>query len=386
MANSTPGAVEIAQGLIRCASVTPADAGALPYLADLLGRGGFACERVAFESPGLPRIENLFAKFGSGAPHFTFAGHTDVVPPGPAGRWRHDPFAATIEDGVLYGRGAVDMKSGVAAGVAAALAFTASGPFDGSISFLLTGDEEGPAVNGTVKLLEWAGARGEVFSHCLLGEPTSAETLGDTLKNGRRGSLTGRLTLQGVQGHVAYPHRADNPLKRLARACDALYAPLDSGTTHFDPSNLEIVSVDVGNGASNVIPAEAKLVFNIRFCDLWSAASLGAELRGRLSQALGAAPFALSFDPSNADAFLTAPGDFTALVGDAVFAVTGRRPELSTAGGTSDARFIKNYCPVVEFGLVGKTMHAIDEAAPVAEIAALAAVYREVLGRYFRRG
>ena len=379
-----PGAVAIAQALIRCRSVTPDDGGALPYLAGLLGRAGFACESVFFDSPGSPRIGNLFAKLGAGRPHFVFAGHTDVVPPGPLTGWSHDPFAGDIADGLLYGRGAVDMKGGLAASVAAALAFAAERPFSGAISFLVTGDEEGPAVNGTVKLLDWAKARGEVFDHCMLGEPTSVDALGDTVKNGRRGSLTGRLTLQGRQGHVAYPHLADNPLRRLARVCEALYAPvLDRGTAHFDASNLEIVTVDVGNRAANVIPGEASLVFNVRFNDTWTAETLAAELRRRVAGALGDSGHALTFEPSNADAFLTKPGAFTDLVADAIEDVVGRRPVFATGGGTSDARFIKNHCPVIEFGLVGKTMHALDECAPVAEIENLQKIYHGVLTRYF---
>jgi len=379
-----PRVAAIAQALIRRRSVTPDDDGALPYLAEILGRAGFACELVSFDAPGLPRIGNLFAKLGAGDPHFVFAGHTDVVPPGPLASWRHDPFAGAIEDGVLYGRGAVDMKGGLAASLAAALAFVAERPFKGAISFLVTGDEEGPAVNGTVKLLEWAKARGEVFDHCVLGEPTSGEKLGDIVKNGRRGSLTGRLTLHGRQGHVAYPHLADNPLRRIGRVCDALYAPaLDSGTPHFDASNLEIVTVDVGKHATNVIPGEATLVFNVRFNDLWNAQTLSAELRGRVERALGGAGFTLALEPSNADAFLTAPGAFTDLVANSIQDVMGIRPAFKTNGGTSDARFIKNHCPVIEFGPVGKTMHAIDERVPVAELETLERIYRRVLERYF---
>ena len=273
---------------------------------------------------------------------------------------------------------------GVAASVAAALRFVARGSFAGTISFLITGDEEAAAVDGTVKLLAWAKERGEAFDHCLLGEPTSAESLGDMIKNGRRGSLTGHLTLLGRQGHVAYPNLADNPLKRLAAACQALYTPaLDEGTEHFSPSNLEIVTVDVGNPAANVTPAQAKLVFNIRFNDRWNAESLAAELRQRLEKAIGAKTFELAFDPSNADAFLTAPGDFTQMVSDAIFEITQQKPKLSTTGGTSDARFIKNYCPVIEFGPTGKTMHAVDECVRVDELEALSSIYVRVLERYF---
>ena len=379
-----PSALEIARALIRCRSVTPEDGGALPYLRDLLARAGFKAELMAFEAPGTPAVLNLHARFGTGRPNIAFAGHTDVVPPGDIARWRFDPFAAEIADGALWGRGACDMKGGVAAAAAAALRFIARGPFQGSISFLITGDEEGPAVNGTVKLLDWALARGERFDHCVLGEPTCVEALGDTMKHGRRGSLNGSVAIHGRQGHVAYPQLAQNPIRALAPVLTALLAPpLDKGTADFQPSNLEVVSVDVGNPAANVIPGEVRLAFNVRYNDLWTAESLAAEITRRLAEAVPGARTTLAFEPTNAVAFLTRPGPFTDLVAAAVQDVTGRRPELSTGGGTSDARFIKNACPVVELGLVNATIHAVDERVALDDLQALSLIYERALERYF---
>jgi len=383
MANP-PSALDIARALVAFPSVTPEDAGALGYVRGLLGAAGFAVEIVSFAEAGMPTIENLWARFGRDAPNFVFAGHTDVVPPGDSARWRFPPFSATLADGALWGRGVADMKGGVAAALAAALRFVARGAFTGSISFLLTGDEEGPAINGTVKLIDWARARGERFDACLLGEPTSQAALGDTIKNGRRGSLNGRLTLSGRQGHVAYPQLADNPIRALAPVLEALQAPpLDSGTADFDPSNLEIVSVDVGNPATNVIPGEVRVVFNVRFNDLWTPATLAAEIERRVAAAAKGARYALAFDPTNAVAFLTQRGPFTDLVARAIEETTGVRPKLSTGGGTSDARFIKDACPVVDVGLVGKTMHAVDERVAVDDLEALSRVYERALELYF---
>jgi succinyl-diaminopimelate desuccinylase len=376
----------LAQGLIRCPSVTPEEGGALEFLARVLGDAGFEVHRPVFSEPGTPDVENLYARWGTGRPYLLFAGHTDVVPPGDSGRWSHDPFAGVVENGELYGRGAVDMKGGIACMVAAALSFLEARPdFTGSIGFLITGDEEGPAVNGSVKLLEWAHARGERFDHCILGEPTNPDQLGDMIKIGRRGSLTGRLVVHGRQGHVAYPHLAENPIRGLVRLLDSLMAgPLDGGTEHFGASNLEVTTVDVGNPASNVIPAEARAVFNIRFNDLWSPESLEAELRRRLHEAAGnGIRYTASFEPTNAVAFMTEPDAFVGFMAEAIEAETSVRPALSTTGGTSDARFIKSYCPVVEFGLVGQTMHQVDERVPVADLDRLAAIYRGVLERYF---
>jgi succinyl-diaminopimelate desuccinylase len=381
---SPPSVIDIARALVAFPSVTPDDAGALGYVQRLLAAASFAVEVVSFAESGTPTIANLWARFGHAAPNFVFAGHTDVVPPGDSARWRFPPFSATLADGALWGRGAADMKGGVAAALAAALRFVARGAFTGSISFLLTGDEEGPAVNGTVKLVDWALNRGERFDACLLGEPTSQAALGDTIKNGRRGSLNGRLTLSGKQGHVAYPQLADNPLRALAPILDALQAPpLDSGTADFDPSNLEIVSVDVGNPATNVIPGEVRIVFNVRFNDRWTPATLAAEIERRVAAAAPRGRYSLTFDPTNAVAFLTARGPFTDLVARAIRETTGVTPKLSTSGGTSDARFIKSACPVVEVGLVGATMHAVDERVAVDDLEALSRVYERTLQLYF---
>ena len=382
--SAVPSALAIARALIRFPSVTPEDAGALPYLRDLFASAGFATELLTFSAPGTPDVLNLYARFGRHAPNLAFAGHTDVVPPGDVSRWRFNPFAAEVADGILFGRGACDMKGGLAAAVAAALRFTAGHPFAGSVSFLITGDEEGPSINGTAKLLEWAASQGERFDHCIVGEPTCLERLGDTIKHGRRGSLTGRLTLFGRQGHAAYPHIADNPLRRLAPVLDALFSPpLDQGDADFAPSNLEVVSVDVGNPASNVIPGEARLLFNIRFNAIWTPETLSEEIARRVETALKGARHALTFDPCTATAFVTHRGPFTDLVSDAIEEITGLKPALNTAGGTSDARFIKDYCPVVDFGLPNATIHAVDECAAVKDIEALSRIYERVLDRYF---
>ena len=378
--------LEIAQALIAKPSVTPHDAGALGALESILAGSGFATHRVGFSAPGTPDIDNLYARLGTGTPHLLFAGHTDVVPPGDATAWRHGPFAAAVEDGVLYGRGAQDMKGGIAAFAAATLAFIAEhGAPAGSIGFLITGDEEGPAINGTVKLLEWAQARGERFDHCIVGEPTSRAALADMIKIGRRGSLNGRVVARGRQGHVAYPAKADNPIPALLRVLQALLEPLDAGTARFDASNLEITSVDVGNPATNVVPALATAAFNIRFNDTWTETTLVAELRARAERAAAEADVELAFLPFNAPAFVTAPSPFTDLVVESVEAAVGRTPVLSTSGGTSDARFIQHYGPVIELGLVGDTMHMVDERVPVADLDALTAIYRGILERYFPR-
>lgn len=379
-------AVDLAQALLRCPSVTPAEGGALALLDTVLSAAGFRTERPVFSEPGTPDVENLYARIGTRAPVLVLAGHTDVVPPGDEARWTHAPFAGEIVDGVLYGRGAVDMKGGIAAMLAAALDVVAEEPhLPGSIVFLITGDEEGPAVNGTVKLLAWAQARGERFDACILGEPTNPERLGEMIKIGRRGSLSGEIVVEGVQGHVAYPHLARNPIDGMVRLLAALKAnPLDGGTEHFSATNLEITTVDVGNPATNVIPASCRAAFNIRFNDLWTPQTLEAEIRARLSAAAGnAVLWRASFETTNALAFLTPPGGFVRVVQDAIESETGVRPVLSTTGGTSDARFIKDYCPVLEFGLVGQTMHQVDERVPVGDLERLRAIYRRVLERYF---
>jgi succinyl-diaminopimelate desuccinylase len=383
--STVPSALEIARRLIACPSVTPIEGGALSYLRGLLTEAGFAAEIVAFESPGAEKVENLYARLGRNSPYLVFAGHTDVTPPGDVAQWRFSPFSGEIAEGMIWGRGACDMKGGLAAAVAAALRHAAENrSLKGSIGFLITADEEGPAVNGTAKLLEWALAKGERFDHCVLGEPTSRRKLGDTIKHGRRGSLTGRLTLIGKQGHVAYPHLGENPLRALAPVLEALTAPpLDAGTPAFEPSNLEPTTIDARNEAANVIPGRARLVFNVRFNDLWTPETLSAEIKSRIARGTGGARYELSFDPTNAVAFLTAAGPFTDLVADATFDVVGLRPSLSTNGGTSDARFIKSACPVVELGLVGETMHAVDERASIDDIEALSRIYERVIARYF---
>ena len=380
-------ALAIAQALLRCPSVTPADAGALGVLERLLGDAGFDVQRVTFSEPGAADIDNLYARIGTQAPHLSFAGHTDVVPVGDEAAWTHGAFAGDVQDGLLYGRGAVDMKGGIAASVAAVLNYLAAhgGHPKGSISFLITGDEEGVAVNGTVKLLQWADASGEQFDHCIVGEPSNVETIGDTIKIGRRGSQSGTLIVDGVQGHVAYPHRASNPVPDIAALIVALSnEPLDAGNAQFQPSNLEFTTVDVGNTASNVIPAQARARFNIRFNDHHTQASLRELIDARLADAVGNRIKAhIVWEPCNADSFVTQPGAFTDLVSAAIEQVTGRKPELNTGGGTSDARFITRYCPVIEFGLVGQTMHQVDERTSVSDLEKLTRIYRGVLDRYF---
>jgi len=381
---TSPG-VALTRELIQKPSVTPADAGALDALEARLKAAGFDTHRLPFSEPGTPDIDNLYARLGTTAPFLLFAGHTDVVPTGDPAKWRVNPFAGEIIDGEIFGRGAADMKGGIAAFVAAAIAHVEKrGTPKGSIGFLITGDEEGPAINGTVKMLDWLAQRGEKFDHAIVGEPTNAQTLGDMIKIGRRGSLNGRLTVHGKQGHVAYPHRADNPVPHLLALCAALKeTPLDEGTDWFDASNLEVTSIDIGNAATNVIPGDALVRFNIRFNDLWTPESLAEEIRRRLLSARGQEKFDLAFDPCNSVSFITQPGDFTELVAKAIQAETGRRPEFSTSGGTSDARFIARHGPVVEFGLVGKTMHQIDERVPVADIDGLTAIYARILEAYF---
>ncbi|HEU4826549.1 MAG TPA: succinyl-diaminopimelate desuccinylase [Dongiaceae bacterium] len=377
--------VALAQALIRCPSVTPADAGALDVLAGALEPIGFACRRMPFEAAGTARVDNLFAKLSGKrpGPHFSFAGHSDVVPVGKRDAWSVDPFAAEIIDGRLYGRGAADMKGAIAAFAGAAARFAAkrSGDFAGAVSLLITGDEEGPSVNGTKPMLQALAADGEKFDACLVGEPTNPRRLGEMAKIGRRGSWTGHLTVKGVQGHIAYPHLADNPTHRLARMIVALTeTPLDPGTAHFEPSTLQVSTVDVGNPATNVIPAEARASFNSRFNDGFTPASLEAEVRRRLGAVGGA--YELRVECSGVS-FVTPPGLLSQLVVDAVTAVTGLTPALSTTGGTSDARFIKDYCPVIEFGLAGETMHKVDENVAIADILRLSDIYEHILENYF---
>jgi succinyl-diaminopimelate desuccinylase len=376
----------IARDLIRCRSVTPDEGGALDYLQQLLARAGFEVHRAIFAEPGTAPVDNLYARIGAARPNLLFAGHTDVVPPGNEGAWAHPPFAGAIAGDRLYGRGAVDMKGGIACFVAAALDYLAGngGKPKGSISFLITGDEESVAINGTVKLLNWAAERGETFDHCILGEPSNVEALGDTIKAGRRGSLNGTLIVSGRQGHVAYPERADNPIRGLVTLMAALQAPLDEGSEHFTPSHLEFTSVDVGNRTVNLIPGEARARFNIRYNDRHSQTALRTLIEHRTKAAAGErVRYSFEWQPSNADVFVTRPGPFTELAVAAIAEITGRQPKLSTSGGTSDARFIKDYCPVLEFGLVGQTMHAVDESTPVRDLVTLTAIYRRIIEKYF---
>jgi succinyl-diaminopimelate desuccinylase len=378
--------VAIARELIRCRSVTPDEGGALACLQGLLARAGFEVHRAVFAEPGTAPVDNLYARIGTSRPNLLFAGHTDVVPPGNEGAWSHPPFAGEIAGDRLYGRGAVDMKGGIACFVAAALDYLAAngGKPKGSISLLITGDEESVAVNGTVKLLKWAAERGESFDHCILGEPSNVDVLGDTIKAGRRGSLNGTLIVTGRQGHVAYPERADNPIRGLMSLMTALQAPLDEGSEHFSPSHLEFTSVDVGNATVNLIPGEAHARFNIRYNDRHSQTALKTLIERRAKAAAGGrVHYSFDWQPSNADVFVTKPGAFTELAIAAIADITGRQPKLSTSGGTSDARFIKNYCPVLEFGLVGQTMHQTDENVPVQDLVTLTAIYRRIVEKYF---
>ncbi|WP_395830974.1 succinyl-diaminopimelate desuccinylase [Elstera sp.] len=372
----------LTQALIRCPSVTPADAGALGLLAATLTGLGFDCHPLRFEEAGTEPVENLYARFGTGSPHFCFAGHTDVVPPGDLAGWSVDPFAAEIMGERVFGRGAADMKGGIAAFVAAVAQFLAETPeFGGSISLLITGDEEGPAVNGTKKMLEWLATRGETIDACVVGEPTNPRVLGEMMKIGRRGSLSGLLTIQGTQGHVAYPHLADNPIPKMVALLTALGSgALDGGTAHFQPSNLEVTTVDTGNPVSNLIPGTVTARFNVRFNDAFTSTTLEKLLRARLDSA--EIPYDLQISVSG-ESFFTPPGPLSALVAEAVEAVLGVVPEMSTTGGTSDARFIRAYCPVVEFGLVGQSMHKVDENTRLADLTALTHIYRRMLDRYF---
>jgi succinyl-diaminopimelate desuccinylase len=382
----TADPLAIARDLVRCRSVTPDEGGALGFLQGLLAQAGFTVHRAVFDEPGTAPVDNLYARVGLAKPNLLFAGHTDVVPPGNEASWSHPPFAGEIDGDTLYGRGAVDMKGGIACFVAAALDYLAAvgGRPKGSISFLITGDEESVAVNGTIKLLKWAAERGETFDHCILGEPSNVATVGDTIKAGRRGSLNGTLIVSGRQGHVAYPERADNPIRGLVTLITALQTPLDEGSELFAPSNLEFTSIDVGNPTVNLIPGEARARFNIRYNDRHNRAALKALVERRAeTAAAGRVHYAIDWQPSNADVFVTKPGPFTELAVAAIAEVTGHKPKLSTSGGTSDARFIKDYCPVLEFGLVGQTMHAVDECTPIADLVTLTAVYRRIIQKYF---
>jgi succinyl-diaminopimelate desuccinylase len=376
--------VGLAQALIRCPSVTPAEAGALGVLEKALAPLGFSCWRQSFQAPDTAKVENLYARWGKGdGPCFAFAGHTDVVPVGDAAGWQPDPFAGEICEEHLCGRGAADMKTAIACFAAAADRFIGKRrpDFPGRIAFIITGDEEGPAVNGTKPLMAWIKGRGERLDACVVGEPTNAQTLGDMVKIGRRGSMTGRLSVHGTQGHSAYPHLADNPIHRLIPMLGALTRdPLDAGTPHFQPSTLQVTSVDVGNPATNVIPAAARAVFNIRFNDIHSSASLTRWLHERFAEAGGRYDLAIHV---SGEPFLTPPGALSETMARAIEQVVGRRPEFSTTGGTSDARFIREYCPVAEFGMVGQTMHKVNERVAIADIARLTEIYERILDGFF---
>lgn len=388
-------AAQLLQELIRCPSVTPEEGGALSCLEGHLENLGAVVSRKKFTEAGTPDIENLYARIGTKKPNFCFAGHTDVVPTGEPENWREGPFSGNVANGRMYGRGAVDMKGGIACFVAATEAFLSSRPkFEGSISLLITGDEEGPAINGTRKLLEWAKDQGEHFDGCIVGEPTNPNAIGDAIKIGRRGSLSGRIVVNGVQGHTAYPHLADNPVRALVDMLDHLLGtPFDQGTEDFQPTNLEVNSIDVGNPTVNVIPGKATASFNIRFNDLWTADTVKQEIVDRLKRGADArkirrnkenpAKFEIEWIGNVSHVFLTKDDDLIGTLSTAVAKVTGTVPELSTGGGTSDARYIKDYCPVVEFGLVGQTMHQIDEHTPLTDLDKLTDIYLQFLQDYF---
>ncbi len=385
---TTTAAFDITRRLVQCPSVTPNEGGALDFLQGLLEDAGFNCTRLPFSEAGTPDVDNLFARWGTGSPHFCFAGHTDVVPVGDEAKWTLAPFSGDVKDGELYGRGAVDMKGSIACFAAAAIEHAKDAdPESGSISLLITGDEEGPSINGTIKVLQWMAEHGQIPDHCIVGEPTNVSEVGDSIKIGRRGSISGFLTISGKQGHAAYPHLADNPIPKLiailARLTDG---SLDDGSEHFEPSNLEVTSIDVGNPAVNVIPAQASASFNIRYNAHHNDESLRNWIRSCCEQVTAemGGSYDLAFK-SSGDCFITEPGPLVELLQDAVKAETGQSPALATNGGTSDARFIKDYCPVIEFGLVGRTMHQVDERVPVEELDVLTNIYRRALQSYFGR-
>lgn len=378
-------AIKFAQDLIACESITPIEGGALNYLQDVLNKAGFECTRLPFSEEGTADVDNLYAQFGSGHPHLMFAGHTDVVDPGDLSLWKYPPFAGEIHNGKLYGRGAADMKGGIACFLAAALHQVKSPDFSGTISFLITGDEEGPAINGTVKMLDWLKEKNIQPTHAIVGEPTNPSFVGEAIKIGRRGSLNGWLTVTGKQGHVAYPHLASNPIDGIALALVELKKEeLDGGTSHFLPSHLEITSVDVGNKTVNVIPSEARCHFNIRYNDTFTAPELETLIQRQITTALIGKDleFSLRFQRS-ADCFVTEPGPWVETLTRSIFEVTNIQPSLSTSGGTSDARFIKNICPVVELGLSNATIHQINENVSLKDMTQLTEIYEKFLTYYF---
>lgn len=381
--------VSLLEKLVKCPSVTPIEGGALDIVQETLEKLGFECTRLVFTDTDTPDVDNLFARLGTGAPHFCFAGHTDVVPVGNEADWTYPPFSATIDGEHMYGRGASDMKGGVACFIAAVERYldTLEDGFSGSISLLITGDEEGPALNGTVKVLDWMSKNNHTPTHCIVGEPTSLEQVGDMIKIGRRGSINGHLVVKGIQGHVAYQHRAKNPFDIMVRILAALGdEKLDDGNAHFQPSNLEITAVDTNNPASNVIPAQTEARFNIRYNDMHSGASIAERITAVCNKAAGNeadnSNIELTFENSG-ESFLTQPDEFVTAVAASIKSITGLKPELSTGGGTSDARFVTNLCPVIEFGAVGERMHAVDERANIANLEILTQIYQDTLVRYF---
>jgi succinyl-diaminopimelate desuccinylase len=377
--------VALAQALIRCPSVTPHEAGALTLVERVLAPEGWQCHRMTMRAPGTPDVDNLYARAGNTRPNLCFAGHTDVVPAGNESAWGHPPFAAVIDGGFLYGRGAVDMKGAIACFMAAAVRCRRAGVATGSLSFLITGDEEGPSINGTMKVLDWMAERGETLSDCVVGEPSNPTELGQEIKIGRRGSLSGRLVVSGTQGHVAYPHLADNPIPKLLRLIDALTGErLDAGNADFEPSNLEVTIIGTPNAATNVIPTEASATFNIRYNTHWTRPRLEAWVQARCDGAAAScsARYALTFSGTG-DVFLTKPGPLVETMRAAVSAVTGRSPALTTNGGTSDARFIQAHCPVIEFGLTNALAHHVDERVAVEDLHRLTAIYERFITAYF---
>ncbi|WP_332065270.1 succinyl-diaminopimelate desuccinylase [Bartonella sp. CB189] len=382
--------IPLLQALIRCPSVTPYEAGSLSTLEQFLKRMGFNINRLVFSDDNTQDVENLYAKMGKEGPHLMFAGHTDVVPPGELKSWTYPPFKAVINQGKLYGRGAVDMKGAIACFIAALARVLEKQVIKGMISFLITGDEEGPAINGTVKLLKWAEQKGEKWTAALVGEPTSVKTVGDVIKIGRRGSISGIITVKGLQGHVAFPERAANPLPLASKLIQALtQTALDQGTDSFQPSNLELTTIDTGNPAVNVIPMQTIIRFNIRYNDLWTKETLVKEIEGRLAAVQSnnncdqLPYYQLEWLQSLGSVFLTKSDKLVKTLSNAIVSVTGNIPECSTSGGTSDARFIKDYCPVVEFGLPGKTMHMVDECVALEEMESLTSIYERFIVDFF---
>jgi succinyl-diaminopimelate desuccinylase len=384
--------ISLAQKLVQCPSVTPLEAGAISLLENLLKRAGFQTHHLVFSSPQTSDVHNLYARIGTKGPVFLFAGHTDVVPPGSESLWQHPPFSGQIADHILHGRGACDMKSGVACMISATLNWIEKQNLEntaswGSIAFLITGDEEAEAINGTQRVLSWAQEKGEHFDACIVGEPSSVNTVGDRIKIGRRGSLSGNITIHGQQGHTAYPENAKNPIPVMTQIVTSLLnAPFDSGSVHFEPSHLEFTSIDVGNLATNVIPATAKASFNVRFNDCWTEDTLKKELLKRVSACASSLPYTIDFLPHASQVFIPLEKNkpFIEHVIQVIAKETGEKPEISTNGGTSDARFIKDYCPVIELGLCGSTMHKVNECVPLKELATLTSLYENILDSFFK--